>query len=986
MATILGDGGNNTNTVAGGTSDFFDMFGGSDVVNAGGGNDSLYGGGNGDTLSGGTGNDYIDGGGSSDSLMGDAGDDTLVGGGRSNSVDSLDGGSGNDVLYGGNGSDFLFGGTDNDTLYGGLGDDQLSGGAGFDYAAFGQSTVGVNVTLTATGGTATGEGTDALTSIEGVIGGFGNDTITGNDAANHLVGGAGNDNISGGLGNDTIEGGLGNDVMAGGTGGIDTASFRGATTGVNVNLTTGTATGEGTDTLSGFENVTGSFFNDTITGDSLSNVLDGAEGNDRIIAGGGEDTVSGGIGNDVLDGGTGNDVIYGGPDTGTPGSGAPVSLDFNWTLAAGDEVSLAGGVSQDTGGINVSVSFNPGMSDATFSVESTNSTLGGADNYPIYVGGGETFNPGSSAELTRSGRGAPTLVDVDFSAVPGSGFQGEVQSVQFRISDIDVGQFIDSVTIRAYDADGNEVPVTLTELSAALSTSGNTVTAGGGGTEPNTLSGSVLVTIPGPVARIEISYTDLDDSFQYIRLSDIHFQALPIVDNDSIVGGDGNDSIYGGIGNDTIDGGNNDDRISGGTGNDSISGGIGADSIDGGTGDDTIVFGPGNDTVLGGDGNDFIDDSIGGVQTGDNLLSGGGGNDTIWAGDGDDTVNGDAGNDDLMGDGGNDTIDGGTGNDSIYGGTGADSLNGGADRDFVYGGDDEDTIVGGAGTDSLYGGADNDTFVLNTGDTFNDTITHEIIDGGGSLVGDTIPGDFDTIDLTAYGWERVVILPSGPEAGTIYIYTDATETVLLGTIQYTEIEEIIPCFTPGTMILTDRGDVAVEALRAGDMVMTRDNGLQPLRWVGQRKLSALDLQADPDLQPVRIVKGALSGAGPDRTMLVSPQHRVLIEGARAELLFGEAEVLVPAKHLVGLADVSRAMPAEGVTYIHILFDRHEIVQSDGLWTESFQPAERMLSAMDEAVRAEVLALFPQLEQGSDAFEGARLSLKAHEARVLFAAE
>ncbi len=131
-------------------------------------------------------------------------------------TDSLDGGAGNDVLYGGNGSDILIGGADNDTLYGGLGDDQLQGGAGFDYAAYGQSTVGVSVTLTATGGTATGEGTDALSSIEGVIGGFGNDTITGNDAANHLVGGAGNDNISGGLGgNDTIEGGLGNDVMAG---------------------------------------------------------------------------------------------------------------------------------------------------------------------------------------------------------------------------------------------------------------------------------------------------------------------------------------------------------------------------------------------------------------------------------------------------------------------------------------------------------------------------------------------------------------------------------------------------------------------------------------------------------------------------------------------------------------------------------------------------------------------------------------------------
>ena len=117
-------------------------------------------------------------------------------------------------------------------------------------------------------------------------------------------------------------------------------------------------------------------------------------------------------------------------------------------------------------------------------------------------------------------------------------------------------------------------------------------------------------------------------------------------------------------------------------------------------------------------------------------------------------------------------------------------------------------------------------------------------------------------------------------------------------------------------------------------------------------------------------------------MLVSPQHRVLIEGARAEMYFGESEVLVPAKHLTNLAEVTRALPAEGVTYVHILFDRHEIVQSEGLWTESFQPAERTLNALDSAARAEVLELFPELVADADAYPAARLSLKAHEARVL----
>jgi hypothetical protein len=149
-------------------------------------------------------------------------------------------------------------------------------------------------------------------------------------------------------------------------------------------------------------------------------------------------------------------------------------------------------------------------------------------------------------------------------------------------------------------------------------------------------------------------------------------------------------------------------------------------------------------------------------------------------------------------------------------------------------------------------------------------------------------------------------------------------------------------------------------------------------------LSRLHLVADPDLQPVRIAEGALRGEGPAQSMMVSPQHRVLVTGARAELLFGTSEVLVPAKHLVGQAEATRVLPEEGVTYIHILFDRHEIVQSDGIWTESFQPAERSLNAMEAAVRDEILKIFPELATNTEAFGAARLSLKAHEARVLLA--
>jgi hypothetical protein len=123
---------------------------------------------------------------------------------------------------------------------------------------------------------------------------------------------------------------------------------------------------------------------------------------------------------------------------------------------------------------------------------------------------------------------------------------------------------------------------------------------------------------------------------------------------------------------------------------------------------------------------------------------------------------------------------------------------------------------------------------------------------------------------------------------------------------------------------------------------------------------------------------------PRQDMLVSPQHRMLIEGARAEMLFGEAEVLVAALHLVGLPGIETVF-LPGLTYVHIMFEDHEIVCADGAWSESFQPAQRMLSGMEADQAEEIRILFPELAQREIAFASARLTLKAYEARVLLAA-
>lgn len=170
----------------------------------------------------------------------------------------------------------------------------------------------------------------------------------------------------------------------------------------------------------------------------------------------------------------------------------------------------------------------------------------------------------------------------------------------------------------------------------------------------------------------------------------------------------------------------------------------------------------------------------------------------------------------------------------------------------------------------------------------------------------------------------------------------------------------LACFAAGTPIDTARGPRPVECLAPGDLVRTLDRGLQPLRWTGRRTVHARGRFA-----PVRIAAGTL-GARTD--IMVSPQHRLLIAGWQAELLFGEAEVLVPAKALLNGTTV-RLAPLDILSYVHLLFDRHEIVFSAGLASESFYPGDQALGGLDGDTAAELYALFPGLRHGPAAFGG-----------------
>lgn len=503
--------------------------------------------------------------------------------------------------------------------------------------------------------------------------------------------------------------------------------------------------------------------------------------------------------------------------------------------------------------------------------------------------------------------------------------------------------------------------------------------------------------------------------------------------SDYLFGGAGADQLFGGDGDDYLSGGDGDDVLYGGAGSDTFNGGAGVDTIYGGDGLDYLDYSDetrslyislsnpndqlvtdeegetvdviaGIDGVYGGSGDDTIygydesssdpantftnifhgnggDDLILG-QAGDDIIYGGNDNDTLYGGNGDDLVSGDAGNDQIYGGSGHDTLYGGAGDDMINGGAGDDLISAGPGNDTVYGGSGQDTIHLGEGVDLVYGGADQDVFVIDRPEDLANFGAGSVIDGGSTgLI------NYDTIDLSAWGYNSTdITYTSDDQKSGIITFYDGDGNAI-GTINFSEIENIIiTCFTPGSLAVTDRGPVAVEDLVPGDRVLTRDQGFQEIVWTGAREISAEELRNRPALRGVRIAAGALGPGCPARDMVVSPQHRILVADPRADLLFHESEVLVPAIHMVGRPGITRAGD-EGVTYVHFMCREHQVVMVDGCWSESYQPGAMTLAGLPPAQRAELLTLFPELA-GQDIaarYPAARATLKRREAAILFAA-
>ncbi len=705
--------------------------------------------------------------------------------------------------------------------------------------------------------------------------------------------------------------------------------------------------------------------NGTGTGvDGMGDSIAAGDGDDTVLAGAGDDTISGGGGSDSILGGAGDDVIQG--DGITEASSTSESL--NWSSAGSDEEDISAGFTQTTGVMDVNVSFTDNGNSTGFTVESTTS---------IYVASGEDFSDTSSLSLGGSGQGDTSTTTISFETNQADAYADNVQNVSFRLTDVDgYGTYWqDIVTITAVDANGNTVEVSLTG-NGDDTIVGNTVTANLSTDSFSDDTGSILVTIAGPVQSISIDYDNGYFNGQVLGVSDVHFETIPLQ-----------------AGDDTIDGGEGDDLIYGEAGNDSLIGGDGSDTIEGGDGDDTLAGGDGSDSLSGGAGMDFLDysgsDAGVNVDLGAGTASGGdaegdtlaGGLDGIIGSEWDDTLVGYDGQgadwtNVFYGGGGNDSLDGAGGDDSLYGEDGDDTILGGDGDDLVAGGEGDDVLTGGDGSDTLEGGAGADTLNVGGGDVATGGEGDDVFNvsgSGGTLSIDGGEGGEGTGDTLNFGgqidWGSINYTNTDPAslAGSVTL-NDGT------VVSFSNIENVIICFKAGTRIDTPLGQRRIEDLRPGDMVITRDNGVQPVRWVGRRRVPG-----NGDFAPIRFAPGSV---GNFRPLMVSPQHRMLYRSTEATLMFGATEVLVAARHLVNGGSI-RQVEKDEIEYVHVLFDRHEIIFAEGSPSESFHPGRHGLNGVMDAAREELFALFPELRSDPDSFgDTARRCLREYEARLL----
>ncbi|MEM0989542.1 MAG: Hint domain-containing protein [Pseudomonadota bacterium] len=1021
-------GGSGADTIDGGANADL-LYGGDDADSLSGdsGLDILYGGTGSDTIDGGADADVLYGGTGADSLSGNDGVDILYGG---DGADSIDGGAGADLIDGGTGNDTLAGGTGADTFvvrsadFSDLGTAEEITNALVELNLVGIENWQASKGLDASAGeTATGDvdlldvndlGDKVKDSLKWIIGSSAADDAEDlfEDALQDYLDQNGNDDIApkdiSDLAYNVLSPEVG--VFAAGIAGLSV--YYEAQEQLSVTDTSEAAAGTIKDDIlaRATHDVIDDFQIGTDTLD-LSNLTymggSGLSTNDVKIT----DSLGDGSGDAVLNMPDGSSLTLRGLSVYDLDPSALESMGFT----ASDDATgfqntfLAGSGSIDGGGGNDALSGS--ASDETITGGTGNDTVilgGGADT----VDGGDdqdvlivsdNFN-GSSVD---GGSGGTNRDRLDFSAM--------TTAVTVSAASDDDGTFNDAARSTATFADIEDFTGSAQSDEIVAGTGDNSIDAGDGDDLVHGGVGNDVII--GGVGNDSAAGGDGSDLIYGGEGDDTLSTGLG---NDTLFGGAGNDALSNSAGNDTLDGGTGDDdliatagddHLYGGDGNDRLLGGADNDTLYGGSGNDQLQGGIGSDVVYGEDGNDTVDGDPSEL-----------GNDTIYAGSGDDRVFASAGNDTVYGGDGNDLSEGRDGSDTMYGGDGDDLLLGydgastssgstavGSDdgsADTLYGGDGNDTLAGGGGADVLDGGDGNDTISGGSGD---DTLTGDsgadvfvISTGGGS---DTIT-DFDTADSgatvsqggTDYALavdrldtsglldgsggavtadEIVVTQPGGPGTPQVLTFpTGESVTVSDGTIdtstQQAQFASLVamgvpPCFAPGTRILTATGEVPVERLCRGDMIVTADHGLQPLRWIGCRCVNFHDpanLRGDAD-KPIEFKQGSLGGGLPTRTLVVSPLHRMVLSGPGVQARFQSHEVLAVAKGLTGLGGVRRMAGKTRVEYYALLLDRHEVIFAQGAPTESFRPGPVAMAHFCPIHRAEIFALYPGLADDPD---------------------
>ncbi|MCM2343329.1 MAG: type I secretion C-terminal target domain-containing protein [Alphaproteobacteria bacterium] len=497
------NGGTGNDILNGGNGDDI-LYGedGDDTVVGSVGNDLIFGDGGNDILSGGAGNDTVYGGLDNDEIYGEAGDDILYGEGGN---DLIFGGAGHDVLYGNNDNDSIRGGLGNDVIEGGDGDDDMNGDGGTDTVAYASASAAVTVSLLLTGAQITGgAGTDTIVNFENLTGSDYNDKLTGNSAANVIIAGQGDDVVDGGAGNDTLQGGAG----------IDTLVYTQATSAVTANLLTGSVTGgAGSDTISQFENVLGSSYNDTITGDDGDNIL------------------SGNAGSDTLNGGLGSDTLY--------------------AVAAGVTI--------------FSTNFNSGTESFVYA----DNTFGGSGG--AYVSGsrntGDGVNGNGSLEVFFDGTNATAQGIMSGAHTRSFTVSQEVAEavVTFHYKVIRAGTYeADEDTFVYVEVDGIKYGVNGNDYITRMESDGTDPTFDTGWRSVNLdlgvlAQGSHTISFGGLVEGKDNANEDTT-----IRFDNIYLGTSVVTDDgysNGLNGGDGHDTLYGSAGADSLSGGAGNDVI-----------------------------------------------------------------------------------------------------------------------------------------------------------------------------------------------------------------------------------------------------------------------------------------------------------------------------------------------------------------------------------------------------------------------------------------